>query len=978
MKIDDRKRKDIIEEIKALSDSYTPEWKFDDVQPDAASVIGMIFSDQLADNIKKINQVMDKYHVEFANMYGLSLKPAVPARTICTIKAGENIRGGVSLAKGTQVVGMTESGEEVVFAFSHAVNAVNTELTDIIEASAAQKKVTVCNPDDDGFRLFSFQGKELRRQAVCMYFRSFSDICGQTVRIRFNGSPDSQRLSELFADRKHFLLSFCMDIDNDAEKSPIDFVKNTGEFVEIGSQKEVPVIDKDGEKMTGIMLEMLEPVPEDIFLDSVELFSGRGVLCPDFIWNGKNEVQADSEAFSPFTKQPALYDSFLIGQDFVLGQKGITAALDFQLDFGRYRPQKEKAQPQQNLRIIKRNPYENKEQHFYECRIQEVSFEYFNGRGWRRLSADMDLDSLFSKEENAGRYHIVFPVPEDWESIIQGGYEGRCIRMQIIRADNCYMPFVTYIYPILSDLRLCVEEQRHGMAPQSISVFHGKKRKSAAKDAVFTPLPYQGEYVYLGFNRPFGNGLVSLFVELGREASAPDSEERHLAYAYSANSGEGIFKPLKVTDGTNDLQNSGILMFNAPPDMAACEVEGMRRYWLRIEDTDRRFAENRDNLPVVKKIHMNAAAVENIVVKDEQDYYIESVTSGMRFPLYSDNILSAQVWVNERDRLSGDEMDRLMKENLFKTRVEYNSMGEIEDFYILWHEIDGFEKAAYMERCYCIDRSRNELVFGDGASVRIPQNINSTALKVKAVCCDGGCANVRAGTIDRFRSTVTSVEEITNPIDAYGASNPESIQDALKRGNNILASRKRMVTERDFIREALAFSDAVDQAGCVMGQTGITIVLLMKDFKRGDYTFRRIQKTLKQHLLRLCEMTYGKSGIHIRQPVYVKISMDIWLNTADMAMSMEIKQQWIDAITDFLEPVKADKRTGWSIGKLPSIRQIRLMLSTLERTADIVYINVSAEYTENQHTYQMNLDRVRTSPYMVCCSGTHTINIVGD
>ena len=44
IKIDDRKRQDILKEMKVLSLSYTPEWKFDTVQPDAASVIGKVGS----------------------------------------------------------------------------------------------------------------------------------------------------------------------------------------------------------------------------------------------------------------------------------------------------------------------------------------------------------------------------------------------------------------------------------------------------------------------------------------------------------------------------------------------------------------------------------------------------------------------------------------------------------------------------------------------------------------------------------------------------------------------------------------------------------------------------------------------------------------------------------------------------------------------------------------------------------------------
>lgn len=109
MKIDNRKREDIVGEIRALSDSYTPEWKFDDAQPDAAAVIGIIFAEQLAENIRKLNQVLDKYHAAFTDMYGLSLRPAIPARTVCTIKVGEGIQGGIRLAKGTQVVGMTDA-----------------------------------------------------------------------------------------------------------------------------------------------------------------------------------------------------------------------------------------------------------------------------------------------------------------------------------------------------------------------------------------------------------------------------------------------------------------------------------------------------------------------------------------------------------------------------------------------------------------------------------------------------------------------------------------------------------------------------------------------------------------------------------------------------------------------------------------------------------------------------------------------------
>ncbi|MDE7323226.1 MAG: hypothetical protein K2N73_11010 [Lachnospiraceae bacterium] len=979
MKIDNRKREDIISEIKALSDSYTPEWKFDDAQPDAASVIGIIFSEQMAENISKLNQVPDKYHAAFANMYGLSLRPAIPAKTVCTIKVAEGIQGGTYLAKGTQVMGLTDAGEEVLFAFSHGINAVNTELTDIIQASVSEKRVAACSPHS--FSMFSVQGRSLHRQAVMMHFRNFPDTRKQKVRLRFRGNLTSLHMAKLFADRAYFTLSYLTDAKG--EQRAFDYVKNVGELVEIGNIEKVPSIEKNGERMTVLMLEMTEPVQENIVLQSIELFGENCALRPDFIWNGRNEVRADSETFCPFTEQPALYDECFIGQDFLLRQPGAVAILDFELDFGRYTPKMDSI-AEQDLRIIKRRPQENAARRYYECSIQEVTFEYFNGRGWRRLDASMDLSALFSREENAGKYHVAFSVPDDWESIVQGGYEGNCIRMQAVRVDNCYMPEVTYIYPILSQVSLYTQEQEHGMMPNTVTVIKGAGTAAAVWSGLnhggvdaFSLFPYQGDYVYWGFNRSLGKGTVSLFVELDSGMAAPDYSGLKLSFSYSS-ANVGSFKPLKVIDGTNAFQNSGILMFVPPPDMAECEVEGVRRYWIRIEDSDRKFAADRHNVPVVRSVHMNAVMVENVVIKEEQDYYIESVAPDMRFPLYADNILSAQVWVNERDRLSLEEMDSLMADSDIETKAEYNSLGEIEDFYVLWHETDSFVNAAHMERCYCIDRGRNELVFGDGADVRIPQNTQSAAFRVRAVCCDGERANVRANTISRFQGTVIAVEAITNPIDAYGAVNPEEVRDALIRGNTLLSSRKRMVTEQDYVREALTFSSAIDQAVCIAGQAGITLVLLMKDFKLGDYSFRSIQDSLKWHLTGICETTCGKSGILVRQPVFVKISMDIWLHVPDMTKSMAVKQQWVDKITDFLEPVKADGRAGWKIGKLPGIRQIRLMLSTLERTADIAHIHILAEYMDNHRMHRMSLDRVRINPFMVCCNGTHTINIMGD
>lgn len=970
--IDGRTRRDFIEQIKKLAESYVPEWKFDLDDPDPLSVIARIFANQTEENIKRLNMVLHKYHIEFANMYGMSRKPAIPAKTICTLANSGASLASVELKKGTQVIGTTQEGEDVVFAFRHDISVISAKLTDVVEVSAAGKKAVAYNAAD-GFPMFSYQGENIHRQAVAIYFDRPLDAWN---RLRFGGGFPAESFAALVADSGQFTLSYLTG----EGIVPFDNVRCVDGLVEFWNDR------TDSGAFQAVILEMTGCVEGNIALNQIELLMPHRQMRPEFIWNGRSEVVG--ELFCPFTEQPALYSEFFIGQELLFGQQGAALTLSFVLAFERFVANNAVDEPPE-LKIIRKKPKNELRRPHYRCYIQEVTFEYFNGRGWKRLPASLDVSALFMREENAGRYEIHFEAPVDWESVVQGGYEGRCIRMQVVRADNCYMQEVEYVYPVFSELSIAMDENSRGIKPQKVIKIQGTRETditAALADGVnvpvFTQPVYSGDYVYWGFDRPLGAGPVSLFVELEKSTTFKGVE---LAFSYSASAG---FKPLKVVDDTDFFQNAGRIIFMPPPDMAACEVEGRSRYWIRIEDRERYFAVHKNDVPFVRRIYRNAVMVENIVEKEEQDYYIDAVMPNMRFPLYSDNILSVEVWVNEKEQFSPDEMRALLLDETVPTKAEYNFLGEIEEFYILWSEVDSFENCGGNTRCYCIDRGRSEILFGDGVHVRVPLCLDDIAFRTKVVCCDGEKANIRAGGINRFRGTVFSVEEVQNPIDAYGGTNLEDRNDALERGSNILSSRRRMVSERDYIKETMAFSGAIEQVACVTGLTRgggsddavISLVLLMKDYQQGSYSFCSIQESLKAYLLSRCEITCGISDVQIVEPVFVKISIDLWLDTFDVQESLELKYMWIDKITDFLEPVKRVRSNGWKIGRLPGTRQIRLMLGSLEDTARITHMNIVAQYTYNQCDYTVELDRVERNPFMLCCNGTHNvyINKIGD
>ena len=55
--LDSRSREDILDKIKELSASYTPEWQFDVDNPDIGSCIALLYADEMQELIKRYNTI---------------------------------------------------------------------------------------------------------------------------------------------------------------------------------------------------------------------------------------------------------------------------------------------------------------------------------------------------------------------------------------------------------------------------------------------------------------------------------------------------------------------------------------------------------------------------------------------------------------------------------------------------------------------------------------------------------------------------------------------------------------------------------------------------------------------------------------------------------------------------------------------------------------------------------------------------------
>lgn len=969
--MDQRNTKDVLDELSELARAYTPEWKFDKENPDAGSVIAMIFANQTMENITRFNQVLEKHRTEFANMYGVMPKPARSAKTIVVMQAGSAVMEGVPVKKGTRLTAATETGQEVIFETLHDLFVTNMSLTELLTVSKDAGTVTALPMEwkKEPTPLFWNGGENIRSQRLELYHSYLFDTAKE-LRIRFYGNKGSRELARTLADSSKYRFWYM----SGQGQTTVE-VTCREDCVALSPIREPLRTEKNGQEMALLAIEMVESVREPVILKGIELVSADYGQKPDMVSDGSKELEV--EEFLPFGRQISNYDECYIGQREAFAQKGAKVILEFDLSFEenevRIIPE-----PEEDLKVIKRRPRYETKLRTEDCYIQEISVEYYNGKGYKRLPCESAVASLFATAENTGRQSITFEVPFDWENATVGGYEGRSLRLRVVRADNCYWNPVCYHFPIVKNMTVQVSYKGSCLSPQAVQRVSGDEEEdltgalSMGRPVMaFFEFPYTHNYMYFGFDKKPEQGPIGMFLWLLENSNFPGVEA---GFEYST---KGGFKPLNVIDHTNGLKNAGMLLFEPPADMDVVSVEGRRACYIRMVDKGGYFSHPHCVWPQVKTILLNGVEAGNQEMKEEQEYSIDVVTTDMNFPLYADHILSAEIWVNEKNQLTPEQMAHLQKEQPGKVRAEYNYLGEIEDFYVLWQEAESFENNGGNRRVYVLDRTNNRIYFGDGKQVFIPRNTQGVTFKAIVTSCSGQAGNVAAGAIDGFLGSMLFVDQVSNPIPAYGGSDMEDLESTLRRGSNLLSGRRRVVSKQDYIRETLLYSDVIKDVALIDGEDAVNLVLLMEDYREGSFSFKSIEQGLRQHLLRCCEMSYEAKELKIVEPVFVKISLELWVMHDLKKDIYELQQNWIHQMEDFLSPIREDGTVRWPIGKLPGENQLRRMPDMLEKEVSVKHFSISASYTDDYGQHRIDLKELKVTPYMVCCNGGHRIHSKG-
>lgn len=1005
---------DIENRIEELRKSYAPEWKFDRDNPDAGSVIAQIFARQLEENNRLMSQMPERYHMEFVNMLDANLRPAQPAASMVIFNYDGGTIMGTQIPKGTRLTADsadTDSGL-IVYETERNIYVTDSEIEAVFMTDAEEGTLSPVFGDFDVPQIISGEirtdaeeeesslfaeeetediGLGLSRHVPPFTLFGEKENLGRSILIMYE-----QRLFDGIDEPIYIRLEGAEEVINRVQSGELTFkyyTKNGFEtFKSVKLMEDgftfMLIKDKESQKTTigekeysVVILEENKVMIDSLEVQNILLSAGGNSKAPEYVGDGSQEL--DPGKFDPFTDELAVFNECYIGHDSSFSKAGARISLDFKVTYHENQVRVTAEEEEAELLVIKRKPKKTPYDTPAQVKVDEIIIEYFNGIGWKKLKCDTEYGGLFEACEE-GDYKLSFICPEDWQSSESGPYSGRCLRIRITKSANCYIRPAIHTYPTIENLKIAYSYEGRYTAPGRLERIAGTRKEDITaclfSDKSFTVLSgneYAEDAIYIGFDKKLTEGPVSIYFQLS-DNNNQNGVKVKLEYI-----GANGFTEMRFTDLTEDFTRSGTLMFLPPADMQDATIEGKKLFWLRLSRAKKQKGTDKDAfLPKIVRMCLNAVVVTNVQTSDEGDYYIEDVVPNASVSLGRDNILDAEVWVNEVGYTRKEEMDYLLENFPERARAEYDFLGRISAFYVLWDEVDSFDRAPH-RRCYRIDRMTGKIHFSDGYKCDMPRVTTDVAFKARIRSTDGEKGNLGEGEITNFIGAAPYIESVFNPIRAHGGSNLETIDHALDRCAGIMHSRYRLISETDYIRFCKEFSDSIDRTSIVTGQlidgsknpADISVVLLMKDYADGAFSFHRIAALLQKEMLENCELTVSANNLHIVEPIFVDISVNVWAMVMDMDDAFEVQNEVKSVLSDYLDPVRSGGSDGWDIGTLPKETQILMKLGVMRSKAVIQRITMIGHYVDADGEHELDTKDIDITPFMVPRNGEHKVII---
>ncbi|MDB5669981.1 MAG: hypothetical protein JWO25_940 [Alphaproteobacteria bacterium] len=581
----------------------------------------------------------------------------------------------------------------------------------------------------------------------------------------------------------------------------------------------------------------------------------------------------------------------------------------------------------------------------------ELSWEYFDGRGWRRL--DQDFSDGTNNLGSSGS--IRFTVPDDLSQTDVAGKQDYWIRTRLVGGDYGRPSYIfdtsvpnrqsiTVDRSTLNPPEIFTIEARYALqtyaAPQLVLTVNNlaaidQTQAAAAAGAefeLFEGLAAHtrdssglGRAIYLGLSRAPAVESLSLYVD------AVDAGAAGLRLQAEVLRPEG-WAPVVCDDRTAGLARPGLLRLFLSAAPAQMPLFGCDGWWLRLRplDPSGKWA------PIVRNLYLNAVTAEQAKTLRQEILGSSLGAPGQSYRMAEAPVLPETLELRVRESLSDEEKAALTATD--PGAVE--SYPNIEGEWIRWCATDSFVDEGGSARVFRLDSSSGEIRFGDGRDGRIPPAGRDAIRAVGYQAGGGSRGNVPALAVNQLKTALESVELAVNPVDAGGGADAPPNDRLAETAPARLRHAGRALAPPDIEALATGSSPDVVRARCLRGRgCSIDVVVAIRQAgERCPVPSRARREGIARNIAAAGWGALTPESIRVRAPdyVHIRVKMVVVARSADEVAQVENDVR--AAIVGFLHPLDGGAGgLGWPFGRRPwpsDLQRVAAAVAGVDRVAE--------------------------------------------
>lgn len=967
-------RAQLIERLKTLSKSYTPEWHFDVDNPDLGTALALIYADMMSETIKKASQMPDKHYVDFLNLLSPVQRASKGAKGYVTFSLSQGTKEGVSVPRGKQLIGESATEDNLIFETTEDLFIVPSELENTIIVNFETDEIThhysVIRDEAmppvyllDSPALNNLQTHELIiKQEEALFLNS-----AKGIEIYIEDNQNKLRKANTLLQLTDPLQTEWLYFKWDKWVS-FDYYTALESGVLLRNDTYVQLDTPE------IKLRMKKAA--EITCDEIRINPVSEILKPDALYC--NEIELAEKDFMMFGTQFFAYDALYIASAELLTKRGSQITILFEYTLEPHPTPYELPPPNIKWKnVLKKSDL--KEPVLKKIYISDLVLEYWNGVGWSKLEAEAFNRKMFAADEGEPiREKIIFKCPDDLMRSTVGAYENHWIRLKIVKVENAYATLGDYIAPRLRWIKLHYAYDEHGVLPSEL---HRHEFMTHSKvDLKSKPLKLFHDYgalaakaLYLQFDAPLIGAPIKLLLDVGTVTEIEYNRFKWQMLKRIANKSKWV--DIDTVDDTKSLHETGVVTLIGDEKHARATLFGLEGYWLRLVQTEA------GTLPVLlRAIYPNSVNVTQKETKQSQYFSLRHHEYHKVMNLSHENLESVTVWVNE----FGVGLEEIKKTGQ-AYRQEFSMDGTLEALWVKWNAYESFSEMNSSTRGYIENAFAGQITFGDSIHGFLPDGTGENNVRVDYEVNLGIFGNVDTREVKRLAQTIPNVNTVFNPVPFQGGHAPESKTRALNRISEAIHHRGRARSARDFdalileadydIKEVLTLSNTDIFGRRALGKV-TSIILPKSEAYMQDY-FRALKGKIRSHLKDKlpCTLKYDYNYFII-EPLFISIDVQFKGKVLDVSDYLATYSAVEKTINLYLDTYVGNKDGGgWHIGDLPDEQYLLSQIQFIDTLKEIDLLVLNAKVQDGYQLKEISIKALNQFPHLVIKNGNHAISL---